>query len=120
MHDKTNIMTCVPRDDSDQPGHPPTRLNQSSLCAICVAKDLRFFHADSEDYDLSLHWAHTSFYWFCHAVAQILLCSGLLACLKILCSSSFSDETLSRSLVSMIKFSGTFKLSQSEESFKFQ
>ena len=22
-HDKTNKMTCVPSEDSDQPGHPP-------------------------------------------------------------------------------------------------
>ena len=23
QHDKTNKMTCVPSEDSDQPGHPP-------------------------------------------------------------------------------------------------
>ena len=23
-HDKTNIMTCAPREDSDQPVHPPS------------------------------------------------------------------------------------------------
>ena len=43
-----------------------------------VAKDPMFFHVDSEDRsdwvdaqaDLSLHWAHMSFCWFCHVVAQ--------------------------------------------------
>ena len=24
QHDKTNKMTCVPSEDSDQPGHPPS------------------------------------------------------------------------------------------------
>ena len=33
----------------------------SWLCAQWVAKDPRFLHADSEDSDLSLHWAHTQF-----------------------------------------------------------
>ena len=37
QHDKTNKMTCVPSEDSDQPGHPPTawasaQSDQSSLC----------------------------------------------------------------------------------------
>ena len=33
-------------------------------------------HADSEDsnqpWDLSLRWAHKSFYWFCYAAAHIM------------------------------------------------
>ena len=24
QHDQTNKMTCVPNDDADQPGHPPS------------------------------------------------------------------------------------------------
>ena len=24
VHDKTNKMTCVPSEDSNQPGHPPS------------------------------------------------------------------------------------------------
>ena len=28
-HDKTNKMACVPSEDSDQPGHPPSLI---SLC----------------------------------------------------------------------------------------
>ena len=43
------------------------------------SKDPRFIHADSEDWsdwadaqaDLSLHWAHRSFCWFCHVAAHI-------------------------------------------------
>ena len=27
QHDKTNNMTCVPREDSVQPGHPPWLLS---------------------------------------------------------------------------------------------
>ena len=31
-HDKTSKMTCAPREDSDQPGHPPS--HQSLRCAF--------------------------------------------------------------------------------------
>ena len=71
-HDKNHKMTCAPREDSDQPGHP-----LPSVCAQWLAKDPRFLHAESEDSawadawaDLSLRWAHRSFCWFCHVVAQ--------------------------------------------------
>ena len=26
-HDKTNKMACAPREDSDQPGHPPSLIS---------------------------------------------------------------------------------------------
>ena len=45
--------------------------SESSLCAQWVAKDPRFLHADAQA-DLSLHWAHRWFCWFCHAAAQML------------------------------------------------
>ena len=32
--------------------------SESSLCAQWLAKDPSFFHANSEDSDLSLRWAH--------------------------------------------------------------
>ena len=38
-----------------------------------------FRHADSEDADLSLRWAHRSFCWFCHAVAHLMI-SGVKLC----------------------------------------
>ena len=47
VHDKTNKMTCVSSEDSDQPVHPL----ESSLCAQWVVKDRTFLHADSEDSD---------------------------------------------------------------------
>ena len=54
--------------------------SESSLSAQWIAKDPKFLHVDSEDRsdwadakaDLSLRWAHRSFCWFCHEVAQIL------------------------------------------------
>ena len=49
-HDKTNIITCAPSEDSDQPVHPPS-LIKSLLCAQWVATDPSFLHADSEDSD---------------------------------------------------------------------
>ena len=49
LYDKTNKTTCAPREDSDQPGHPPSLIrvfavgfpgwSESSLCAQWVAKD---------------------------------------------------------------------------------
>ena len=31
-HDKTNKMICVPSEDSDQPGHPPSLISLSLRC----------------------------------------------------------------------------------------
>ena len=50
-HDKTNKMACAPSEDSDQPGHPPNLITESSLCAQWVAKNVSFLHADSENSD---------------------------------------------------------------------
>ena len=55
--------------------------DQSSLCALRIAKDLELLHADSEDADPTgrmprLIWAfagrkgHLSFCWFCREAAQ--------------------------------------------------
>ena len=52
----------------------------SSRCAEWIAKDPRYIHADGEDSDqtgqmlrlICLHWAHMSFYWFCHAATHII------------------------------------------------
>ena len=41
---------CVPSEDSDQPGHPPS-LIRVFACAQWVAKYSSFLHADSEDTD---------------------------------------------------------------------
>ena len=59
--------------------------SESSLCAEWLAKDPKFLRAYSKDWsewahaqvDLSFRWAHRSFCWFCHAVAQIKLSSQI-------------------------------------------
>ena len=79
-HDKTNIMTCAPSEDSDQPVHPPN-LIRVFAAPQWVAYDPSFLHADSEDWsdladaqaDLSLRWAHMPLCWFCHEAAQMSL-----------------------------------------------
>ena len=72
-HDKTNIMTCAPSEDSDQLMQPPS-LIKSSLCAQWVANDPTFFMrtAVARD-DLSLFWTHMPLCWFCHEAAQMSL-----------------------------------------------
>ena len=65
-HDKTNKMTFVPSEDSDQPEHPPSLIR---VFAVHSMGSLGHNFADAQA-DLSLRWAHRSFCWFCHAVAQ--------------------------------------------------
>ena len=50
LHDRTNKMTCLPSEDSHQPGYSPS-LIRVFVCAQWVAKDPSFFHAYSEDSD---------------------------------------------------------------------
>ena len=77
-HDKTNKMPCVPSEDSDQPGHPPSLIRDFAvhMKKACVLgyplSALRRLSSDWADAqaDLSLRWAQ-SFCWFCHEVAQI-------------------------------------------------
>ena len=79
-HGKTNIMTCAPSEDSDQPVHPP------SLIRVFAVRSVRsswpkLFHANSEDSDhwaeaqanLSFRWAHMPLNWFCHEAVQMSL-----------------------------------------------
>ena len=76
-HDKTNKMTVRPAKTQISLGIRRV-WSESSLCAPWVAKDPSFLHADSKDWldwastqaDLSLHWAHMPFCWFCHETAQ--------------------------------------------------
>ena len=54
--------------------------SESLLCALGIAKDLRFLHADSKGWSDwayqtgSLRWAHRSFCWFFRAVTRLSLC----------------------------------------------
>ena len=49
-HDKTNKLTCVPSEDSDQPGHVPSLIRIFAMHSV-VAEDPSFLHVDSEDSD---------------------------------------------------------------------
>ena len=70
---------CAPSEDSDQPGHPPSLISLRhpheeslgpELSIERTAKtDQTGWMADAQA-DLSLHWAHRSFCWFCHVVAH--------------------------------------------------
>ena len=51
QHNKTNIKTCVPSEDSDQPGHLHSLSDQSSRCALWVGMDPNLLQIDSKDYD---------------------------------------------------------------------
>ena len=45
-HDKTNKMTFVPSEDSDQPGHPPSLIKVFAMRSVGS-----FLPADNEDSD---------------------------------------------------------------------
>ena len=78
LHDKISKMTFVPSEDADQPGHPPSLIrvfavrSLGSLGPSFASGGQRWLWSDWADAqaDLSLRWAHRSFCWFCHAVAQ--------------------------------------------------
>ena len=71
--DKTNQVVCVPSEDSDQPGHPPSlirvfavRMKKAWVLSYPLTALRRLWSdwADAQA-DLSLSWAQ-SFCWFCH------------------------------------------------------
>ena len=79
-HDKTNKMACAPSKDSDQPGHPTSlirvfivRMKKPWVLSYPLSTQ-RWLWSDWADVqaDLSLHLAHMSCSWFCHAAAQIM------------------------------------------------
>ena len=66
-HDKTNRMACAPREDSDQPGHPPSltrvfavRMKKAWVLSYPLNAQRRLWSdwADAQA-DLSLRWAHS-------------------------------------------------------------
>ena len=80
-HDKTNKMACAPSEDSDQPGQINLGICPVwSVFAVCMKKawSLVTHCAHSKDWsdwmdakaDLSLHWVHMQFCWFCHDAAH--------------------------------------------------
>ena len=85
VSDMSRLMTkptkwCAPSKDSDQPGHPPSLIKVFAVHLIST-KDPSFLHADSEDWsdwadaqtDLSFHWAHRPYCWFCCAAAHMFV-----------------------------------------------
>ena len=71
-HDKTNKMVCVPRQDSDQPGHAPSlirvfvvRIKKACVLSYPLSAQQRLWSdwADAQA-DLSLPWAHSHFVGF--------------------------------------------------------
>ena len=49
-HDKTNEMTCAPREDSDQLGHSPSLISLRCMLNRQL-KDPRFLYVDGEESD---------------------------------------------------------------------
>ena len=72
FRDKTNKMACAPSEDSDQPGHP-TSLKKDWVFSYPTERTAKTLSdwVDAQA-DLSLRWAHRSFCWFCHEVAQVM------------------------------------------------
>ena len=69
---KTNKMACVPGEESDQPGHPPSligvftvRMKKAWVLSfpLSAQQRLRSDWADAQA-DLSLRWAHSHFVGF--------------------------------------------------------
>ena len=54
-------MICVPSEDSDQPGHPPSLIRVFAVHSQWIVKDLSFLHADSEDSDLTGRTVHCGY-----------------------------------------------------------
>ena len=74
-HDKTNEMACAPSEDSDQPGHP-TSLIKVFACALWVAKDPSFLHADSKDSDQTGRMPRLIWIFAEHTAILLVLSSG--------------------------------------------
>ena len=79
-HDKTNIVVSAPSEDSDQPEHPPSLIRVVAVrmkihwvlnYPLRAQQRLWSEWVDAQA-DLNLRWAHRSFCWFCHEVAQML------------------------------------------------
>ena len=78
-HDKTNKMTCAPKEDSDQPGHPPSLIRVFAVRSMgswgpnvssCGQRRLWSDWANAQA-DLSLRWAYRSLCWFCPEAAHV-------------------------------------------------
>ena len=82
---------CAPSEDSDQPGHLPSlirdftvRMKKAWVLSYPLSAQRRLWSdwADAQA-DLSLRWAHTHFWWFCHKAAHMLIVSHIFPRLQI-------------------------------------
>ena len=77
-HNKTNLMTCAPNEDSNQPGHPPSLIRVFAVRSVgsqgskvsSVGQRRLWLDWAYDQADLNLCWAHRWFCWFCHAVVH--------------------------------------------------
>ena len=74
-------MTCVPSEDSDQPGHPPSLIRVFAVhfvgslghtASSCGQWRLWSDWVNTQA-DMSLRWADKSFCSFCHVVAHFII-----------------------------------------------
>ena len=78
-HDKTK--KCVPSEDSDQPGYPPSlirvfivRMKKAWVLSYPLSAQWRLWSDWAKaQADLSLHWAHTHFVDFVMSLVVICL-----------------------------------------------
>ena len=101
MHDKTNKMTCAPRQDSDQPGHLSLFWAHvillvlscgGSYFSVCMKKPgylatHRASSQDRQDAQADLCLMHISFCKFCHVLAQNIFRN---MCIKLSLPEDFS------------------------------
>ena len=82
-------MACAPSEDSDQPGHMPSlfrvfavHMKKAWVLSYPLSAQQRLLSdwADAQA-DLSLHWAHMPFCWFCHEACHI--CKSIDSCFCI-------------------------------------
>ena len=67
-HANAVLLWCAPREDSNQPGHPPSLIRVFAVCMkILGSLAIHWAHSEySDQADLSLCWAHILFCWFSH------------------------------------------------------
>ena len=95
---------CVPSEDSDQSGHPPSlsrifavRMKKAWVLSypLSAQRRLRSDWVDAQA-DLSRHWAQ-SFCWFCHEAAHLMI---VMLFLRDFCVTEGSWKNLPRQIQS--------------------
>ena len=114
LHDKNIKIACVPSKDSDQIGHAHSLIrvyalrNHESLATqwmLSSDSHLKVFMCRWVDY--SLWWAHRSFYWSCHALAQ-LICYRAIALISVNIVSNRNIEGRKSALILRNSNSGQY------------